>query len=178
MGKLKYYIIPNKRTRTAGIKESKTMSMKFFFILFFLLCGIRVQAQDTNLMSVVPASQTIYTSLTEKNLTDITTDYTQTKYWKRRRWLAVSGVLCLAAGSADVGIGAVCGAWDGDIYKPVFVPGCILVAASIPQFVLANVNKRKAKRAVGLSLKASDLDISLPNGAKSALSALGICFHF
>lgn len=90
------------------------MPMKFFFMLFFLLCGIRVQAQDTNLLSVVPVSQTMYTPLTE-NLTYITTDYTQTEYWKRRRWLAVSGVLCLTAGSVGVGIGAVCGAWDGDI---------------------------------------------------------------
>ena len=65
-----------------------------------------------------------------------------------------------------------------EIYKPVFIPGCTLVAASIPLFVFANVNKRKAKRAVGLSLKASDLDIKLPNGAQSTQPALGICFHF
>lgn len=152
--------------------------MKLLFTLFFLLCGICARAQDADIAFAVPASQPLYPFMTEKYSADLIPYYKQAKYLKRRRGWAVGGVLCLAAGAVGVWIGAVAGALDGDIYKPVFVPGCALVAASIPMFVLANVNKRKAKRAAGLSLNVSNIEESFPNGTKRQQPALGISINF
>lgn len=160
--------------------------MKSLFILFFLLCGLGAHAHGVDSTFAVPAPQTLYASLTAESLNSLTTDYKQTKYWEKRRKLLIGGGFCVGVGVVGAAVGAIAiGLSDiyadgdkGGAAAAFFAPASALVAGGVTMFVFAHRNKRRAKRAVGLSLNVSPVEVRRPDGARSQQPALGICIRF
>ena len=151
--------------------------MKSLFILFFLLCGFGAHAHGVDSTFAVPAPQTLYAPLTAESLNSLTTDYKQTKYWRKRRRLLIGGGVCVGAGVVGAAIGAMAialgdylggGGDDNAAFATaIFTPASALVAGGVTMFVFAHRNKLRAKRAVGLSLNVSPMEVRRPDGARS-----------
>ena len=174
MADKKFYIVPNRRTVTSGMKAI------LVFIFVFLLSA-NIYEQKASPVNVYRNTNVNYTGIVES---DQPLGYKQIREWKKFKTLQVCGWTALGAGSAMVVVGSFVFAfatedkWDGDGVDPLIAlpcTGAALVVASVPMLVFAYKHKRKAK---SLSFTASSLSVDLPNGSRQAQPALGLCLHF
>ena len=104
--------------------------------------------------------------------------------WKKHKQFRIGAYTALGIGLAGIATGLMGGAFDDSFYKntrpwkAVFYAGASATAASIPLFVFANINKKRAKQAIEFSLSSSSIQMALPNGMIQTQPALGVCFNF
>ena len=104
--------------------------------------------------------------------------------WRKHRLFRIGACTALGIGLAGMTTGLMGGAFDDSLYKntqswkAVFYTSVGITVASIPLFVLANINKKRAKQAIEFSLSSSNIQIALPNGMLQTQPALGFCIHF
>lgn len=104
--------------------------------------------------------------------------------WKKHKQFRIGAYTALGIGLAGMATGLMGGAFDEPFtkntrpWKAVFYAGASATAASIPLFVFANINKKRAKQAIEFSLSSSNLQMTLPNGMIQTQPALGFCFNF
>ena len=181
----KFYIVPNRRTVTSGMKESGS----YFLCPTNAVMTGRYHSGDEN-------GQTQYEYATQKTmiinlvfiLLSTISIYGQTAStvkieWKKFRRLCPSGWTAFSLGLSST---VVCtlGASLDDMrdnkkkergWKAAIGLSVCLLASSVPLLALAYENKRKAKN---LSFTASSLSVDLPNGEKQTQPALGLCLNF
>lgn len=104
--------------------------------------------------------------------------------WRKHRLFRIGACTALGIGLAGMATGLMGGAFDDSLYKntqswkAVFYTSVGITVASIPLFVLANINKKRAKQAIEFSLSSSNIQMALPNGMLQTQPALGFCIHF
>lgn len=104
--------------------------------------------------------------------------------WRKHRQFRIGACTALGIGLAGMATGLMGGAFDDSLYKntqswkAVFYTSVGVTAASIPLFVFANINKKRAKQAIEFSLSSSNIQMALPNGMLQTQPALGFCIHF
>lgn len=104
--------------------------------------------------------------------------------WRKHRLFRIGACTALGIGLAGMATGLMGGAFDDSLYKntqswkAVFYTSVGITVASIPLFVLANTNKKRAKQAIEFSLSSSNIQMALPNGMLQTQPALGFCIHF
>ena len=100
--------------------------------------------------------------------------------WRKHRQFRIGACTALGIGLAGMATGLMGGAFDDPLYKntrpwkAVFYTGASATAASIPLFVFANINKKRAKQAIEFS----NIQMTLPNGMIQTQPALGFCINF
>lgn len=114
-------------------------------------------------------------------------EYKQTKYWRRHRRYKTAAYCVLGVGACAtlMGIAVICSDWKGEweeaqaVYGAAFTGGGVVIAAaSIPLFVAAHRNKKKAKNAVALSFNCSSTTAPVADGARRRNPMLGVCLNF
>lgn len=104
--------------------------------------------------------------------------------WRKHRQFRIGAYTALGIGLAGMATGLIGGAFDNPLYKntrpwkAVFYTGASATAASIPLFVFANINKKRAKQAIEFSLSSSSIQMTLPNGMIQTQPALVFCINF
>ena len=162
--------------------------MKFVYAFMFLLCSLATRAAAGSADSEACAQASVM--LHNDNIGELTAqtkDYKKTTYWKKHKRYKIGGCCVLGVGSlaALLGTGLLCSETTSDyesikvVYGVTFtVGGALIAAASIPLFVAAHKNKKKAKEAVSLSLKCSTASAPSRYGSKRSDFLLGACLNF
>lgn len=165
------------------IKILSIMRNAFIFLLLFCAVFVKAQEYDLSLMNHTQANMSVYFAV--KDNTKLQEAYKQTPYWKRYKVLKGCAWGALGLGICGTGVTGfimvVHGSYSGSessLYTALLITSLGVTASSIPLFIFANKNKIKAKRTVELSLNASHIYMSLPNGRQQVEPALGLCINF
>lgn len=161
--------------------------MRFLYTFILLLCALtaRAAADATESSACPPLSVMLANGNVDKQKA-MGEEYRNTKYWRRHRRYKTAAYCVLGVGACAtlMGIRIVCSDWgEWEEAQPVFGAafiggGVIIGAASIPLFVAAHRNKKKAKNAVSLSLNCSTATTPVARGARHRSPMLGACLNF
>ncbi len=162
--------------------------MKLLCTFMLLLCTLATRA-DVN-ASDSTACAPVSILLSNENLDKQKAqgkEYKQTPYWKKYRYYKTAAWCVLGVGAFGTLIGTgilyseTTPDWEevkGSLGVVFTVGGVLVGASSIPLFVAAHKNKKKAKNVVSLSLNCSRASTPLANGTKHTNMLLGACLNF
>jgi len=160
--------------------------IKLICTLVLTLCALATKAEVVGKAAVACAPVSILLS-NDKMVKQKAVDYKHTTYWKKHKRYKVGAYCVLGVGACatllGVGILSADATPDWNEAKApvgaiITAGGAAIAAASIPLFVAAHKNKKKAKNAVSLSLNCSGVSAPSTNGTKRSNLLLGACLNF
>lgn len=162
--------------------------MKIIYTFILLLCALVAKAEVSVSDSMTCAPVSILLSSDSANLQKAQgNEYKKSVYWKKHKHYKVAAFCTLGVGlfGTLIGTGFLCSDttpdWEeikGSLGVVFTAGGVAISAASIPLFVAAHKNKKKAMNGVSLSLNCSKVSVPLANGVKQTNTLLGACLNF
>lgn len=168
---------------TLPLSKFHLMTKYILFILLFILFTDHLYANNIDSTEWIVSNKNV-SNLLKTNYNMEQKLYKHTYLWKKHKTQNVIGGVCLGAGVATasfwVALKAITNGYSGSkgltpIDKGLLATSIGLSVASIPLFVFAHKNKKKA---MSLSINSKNIYMPLPNGTIQRQPSLAFSINF